>query len=118
GIKMNKPDRKPDVETESLRMWKGNKKDWEDEEGSEVERDGDKYKLMGFTLVKRKDSKEVVFAYKFKHDEMLVVYYNPGVDSDVNELLEGLKCCYAGIDYECRNIFDSLKNAKLDRGLL
>lgn len=71
-------DNKPDVETESFRAWIPNQK-----EGSELEKDkGFKIKhgeyiisLMGFNLVKDKNTDKLIFAYKLKHEDKLIIYH-------------------------------------------
>lgn len=97
--------RKPDLETESIRAWVSNKK-----EAKEVEKiaDEEKHKiiihcnnnfqmrLMGFTKFIDKETEEVIFAYKFKKENKTVIYYAPDnleaiKQAKVNIFLERIK---------------------------
>lgn len=77
-------DRKPDLETESLRVW--DVKDDEDkeldtEEGPSIPYgDGEELKLLGFTYANDENGK-LFLAYKFKHETKTVIYYF-GSDED------------------------------------
>lgn len=78
--------RKPDLETESIRAWVSNK-----DEAKEAEKIADEEKhpivihcdngfqmrLMGFTKFIDKEKEEVIFAYKFKKENKTVIYYKP-----------------------------------------
>lgn len=98
-------DRKPDLETESIRAWVSNEK-----EAKEVEKlaEEEKHKivihcsnnfemrLMGFTKFIDKETEEVIFAYKFKKENKTVIYYTPDdlkIDKQtkVNLFLEKIK---------------------------
>ena len=78
--------RKPDLETESIKAWVSNK-----EEAKEAEKIADEEKhpivihcknkfemrLMGFTKFIDKSTEEIIFAYKFKKENKTVIYYKP-----------------------------------------
>ena len=73
-------DRKPDKEAESLKLWrvpKDNKEAKEMDKGSiKVDiGEGIEMQLVGFTTMHTKDTDKLVFAYKFRHDKKLVMYY-------------------------------------------
>ncbi len=85
--------RKPDKETELLRIWTSDKDSEEAKEIDEATKDsveinykGMKLQMTGFNLLEDKKTKRLIFAYKFKHDEKFVLYYIP----DNNK--EGKKC--------------------------
>jgi hypothetical protein len=73
--------RKPDVETESFRMWKLtdkekaiDKKKTKDE--PTINYLGEKVTLLGFNYVKSKSKKgKLILAYKVKPEDKLVLYY-------------------------------------------
>lgn len=78
--------RKPDLETESLRIWTSKepevnevKKLAEDEKHKiEVDcGDGFKMRLIGFTKMIDKKTNHIVFAYKFKKQDRTIMYYLP-----------------------------------------
>lgn len=97
--------RKPDLETESIKAWVSN-----EEEAQEAEKIADEEKhpivihcengfqmrLMGFTKFIDKGTEEVIFAYKFKKENKTVIYYKPnnlGLDKQtkINIFLEKIK---------------------------
>ena len=97
--------RKPDLETESIRAWVSN-----EDEAKEAEKIADEEKhpivihcengfqmrLMGFTKFIDKETEEIIFAYKFKKENKTVIYYKPEdlkleKQSKVNLFLEKIK---------------------------
>ena len=78
--------RKPDLETESIRAWISN-----DDEAKEAEqiakeekhkiiitcKNNFKMQLMGFTKFIDKKTDKIVFAYKFKKENKTVIFYTP-----------------------------------------
>lgn len=78
--------RKPDLETESIKAWVSNK-----DEAKEAEKIADEEKhpivihcknnfemrLMGFTKFIDKSTEQIIFAYKFKKENKTVIYYKP-----------------------------------------
>ena len=97
--------RKPDLETESIKAWVSNK-----DEAKEAEKIADEEKhpivincdngfqmrLMGFTKFIDKESESVIFAYKFKKENKTVIYYKPDnlnedKQSKINVFLEKIK---------------------------
>lgn len=78
--------RKPDLETESIRAWVSNEKEAEEvEKVAEEEKhkiiihcsNNFQMRLMGFTKFIDKETEEVIFAYKFKKENKTVIYYTP-----------------------------------------
>ena len=73
--------------------------------------------MCGFTIVRRKSDKKLVFAYKFKHSEGMVLYYDFGVEREkVREIKIPLLLACRGIGYELCNIVDRLKILDVERG--
>ena len=76
--------RKPDIETENFRAWSGeklNKKEKKDYD-KEAENspfidlgDGKKFVLTGFNIARAKDTNKIIFAYKFKHEARMILYW-------------------------------------------
>ena len=78
--------RKPDLETESIKAWVSNEKEAEEvEKIAEEEKhqiiihcsNNFQMRLMGFTKFIDKETEEVIFAYKFKKENKTVIYYTP-----------------------------------------
>jgi len=78
--------RKPDLETESIRAWVSN-----ENEAKEVEQiakeekhkiiivceNNFKMQLMGFTKFIDKNTDSIIFAYKFKKENKTIIHYTP-----------------------------------------
>ena len=90
--------RKPDLETESIRAWVPNEK--ESKETEKIAKDetrkieikfdnGFVMRLMGFTKFINKKTDKIVFAYKFKKENKTIIYYIP--DNQTNETKEKMK---------------------------
>lgn len=114
--KMEYQKRKPDKETESMRIWECDKdkypKEYEESEKLNKENNIEiKYKdvtfnLYGFTKFTRKSDNQIMFAYKFKHEEKLVIVYNPS-----NSEIEFLMKMFRATGYEVQNVMTFLENA-------
>ena len=105
--------RKPDLETESLRIWKARGKEKEESlraEGTfEIAYKDLTLTLIGFRQVRRGANDEVVFAWKFKEDEKVVLYYLRDKQSKAwNEFLAKLKSTAEG--YEFQDVENVLKD--------
>lgn len=77
---MKKKNKKPDFETESIRAWIATKKE-RDKLSKEsypiiIEKDGNSLQLLGFAKFIDKKGKPV-FAYKFNHEEKILMYHIP-----------------------------------------
>lgn len=107
-------------ETEMFRMWEPiDKKIPEDEKGDEIiEVDGIKLNLVGFTTFKEKNTKKLVFAYKFKHDTKTILYYVPEMNKEVNELIHVLNTASEIMGYDFNNLDETLKSAVQEMKLL
>src|SRR3990167_2001514 len=70
---MNK---EPMMETELFRMWKGEKNEFKElgDKGIKIKYKGKEYSLLGFTHTTDKNE-NVIFAYKFKHDQRMITYF-------------------------------------------
>jgi len=78
--------RKPDLETESIRAWVSNEKEFKDaekiakDETHKIEikfNNGFLMRLIGFTKFINKKTDKIVFAYKFKKENKTIIYYVP-----------------------------------------
>ena len=111
---MSYRDREPDMETESLRAWSMPKDDEEGKEfakeGFEIEYEGDKISLCGFTKGTDKETGKVVFAYKFKNEDKHILYYLASKDEKTKEIEDALKMTALVIGYSIQNIDEMLKN--------
>jgi len=118
--------RKPDLEMESFRAW--SVKDNEKEELKEIKEEhpiilkvGDmELHLMGFNKAIDKKTKKVIFAYKFKHEEKLILYYISEELSKKNQ--EKVKICFEkvsqmsiSINYKLQDVRGTLKNIELNK---
>jgi hypothetical protein len=104
--------RKPDVETESLRVWKAQKDSFtkEDEEDSfEIElNEGMKIKCLGFTRILDKNDKSLIFAYKFKEHNKTILYHTIKETEESKKVLQILKEFSKGTIYQLQDLSDSL----------
>jgi hypothetical protein len=78
--------RKPDLETESIRAWVSTKDEAKEAEKISQEekhkiiikcKNNFKMQLMGFTKFIDKRTDNIVFAYKFKKENKTIIYYAP-----------------------------------------
>lgn len=72
-------ERKPDLETESMRVWIPNKEEAEelkktDEGDIKIDYKGNEIIVGGFNKAMKKDG-NLLFIWKFKHQEHLILYY-------------------------------------------
>ena len=92
-------ERKPDLETESVRAWKSTRK--ESEEIEEMARDeeckieikcknGFRMRLMGFTKMHDKQTNELLIAYKLKPGENMLLFYIPENLAEENKKRAGV----------------------------
>jgi hypothetical protein len=107
--------RKPDKETESLRIWKTDKKEHPKEaeelekfkdEGIEIPYKDVKFKILDFNTARNPKTNELMFAWKFKHKEKLILIYNPS-NTDVTPFLSIMQ----GLGFEIHDVMETLKNA-------
>lgn len=110
--------RLPDKETEHLRIWNSNINevdDYDEEERFEVEmEDGVKLKCLGFTKVSNKETHELLFAYKFKHEFQNILYYVPKETSQTQEFIEFLDFISSNIGYSLQDIRETFKDVKYE----
>ena len=106
-------------ETEMLRIWevdKKSRKDFEElknKKGFDINIDnGLKMKCMGFTEIRNKKTRQLLFAYKFKHETRSILYYFPSEDKKIRKLLELLKILSSELNYQLQNIDQSFKSIR------
>ena len=115
---------KPDFEDEKLRMWtqpKENAKDLIDEDAIKIKlSDGTEIMLGGFTQLKDKKTKELIFAYKIKHREKTLLYYVPKnigkilTESEYESLLKVVKVTKSAAEkmsYEIKDVKEFIKHS-------
>lgn len=115
--------RKPDFETESLRMWtsKGEEKEKMIEKtkdvGFMVKYKDMEIKMLGFTEIRDKKTKKIVFAYKIKHDKRIVLFY---IKDKNNIKVKAVLECFEGnpFSYEIQDVDNVLKNIYNEKGTL
>jgi len=96
--------RKPDFETETLRMWVPSdreKKQYKNVD-NRVKYRGYIFGLVGFTVVKKK--RKVVFAYKFKDENRVVMAYLDDKKRELQDIYNDLKKYAEFIGYEFRDV--------------
>lgn len=111
--KANALKKKPDFETDKFRAWKPENYGVEDLKSLD---DGDikiKFKgmelgLSGFNKCLDKKTKALVMAYKFKHEQKLVIYYVPVITYEAEDMLEGLGEACGILGYKLMNALDTL----------
>ena len=90
--------RKPDLETETIRAWVSDEKEFKEtekiaeNETHKIEikfENGILMRLMGFTKMIDKETDKIVFAYKFKKENRTIIYYIP--DNQTKEIKEKMK---------------------------
>ena len=115
--------RKPDKETELLRMWILDKNSKESKEFEEKTKDSTeitykdmKIKITGFTELRDKKTNKLKFAYKFKHDERFVVYYVPDNNKEGMKCLEIIKRLIPLGGYNLQNMEEQLKSIYAELG--
>ena len=107
--------RKPDKETESLRIWKTDKKEHPKEaeelekfkdEGFEIPYKDIKFRMLDFNIARHTKTNEIMFAWKFKHKEKLILVYNPS-NTDITPLLDIID----NLGFQVQDIMESIKSA-------
>ena len=113
--------RKPDIETESLRIWKAEKDSFtkEDEEDSYelTLKDGMKLKCMGFTKVLDKKDKSIIFIYKLKEHYRNILYYTIKETEESKDVLLILTKFSYEFDYTLQNMKETLTNIETNKQL-
>ena len=109
--------RKPDKETELLRIWELEKDSEESKEFEEKTKDSTeitykdmKIKMTGFTELRDNKTNELKLAYKFKHDEKFVIYYVPDNNKEGMKCLEIIKGLVPLGGYNLQNMEEQLKS--------
>ena len=124
--------RAPDLETESMRIWKADKttkkgkaeiaemKAMDKDENGSFEVDlGNKlkFKCMGFNICRHKTTNEVLMAYKMKREEGDMILYYIGESPEAKELgrqflLFSARMQKEGLCGEIKDVRDTLKTAQ------
>ena len=121
------PDRNPDKETESFRMWVTGKKDTNIEEEMKdcpkIVYEGIEIAIGGFNVVYDKPitmpDKKVMFAYKFKHDKKDILYYISDEATEVHkESIKMIKTLANSMNYVTTDMRDTLKSMKVEIDIL
>lgn len=114
--------RKPDLETESFRAWgvKDSEKEKIIKESLEehpiIVKQGDmKLHLTGFKKAIDKKTDQVVFAYKFKHEDKCILYYisdklSKENQEKVEKWFKAVSQMCIPMNYKLKNIREFLKN--------
>lgn len=119
SMKPKKITRKPDMETESMRMWVENEEEAKAEKEFqknnpnayvEIKKGDLKFHLNGFTKCSDKKTKKLVFAYKFKHAEKQIIYYSFVQDERNKNMIEVLSATAEMIGYQTINFEDIMDN--------
>jgi hypothetical protein len=127
--KLNKdgyPDRKPDKETESFRMWKSDKKyDYLEEmkDCPKINYEGIEITIGGFDVIYDKPitepDKKVMLAIKFKHDKQDILYYiSDEADEKHKEILNKLKFMALCMGYVTTDMKNTLKGMKMEMDII
>lgn len=109
--KQNTEDKKI-FDTELFRAYKGEKGDYDKEEGKEINYKGMKIKLSGFTIVGKEN--KPYFFYKWKHENrgMLLLVIEENIPEEeketVSEAVEMLKLLSLQIGYSVIDMKESL----------
>lgn len=96
--------RKPDFETESLRMWVPSDKEKKQykKKTPRIKYKGYTFGLVSFTVVKKKG--KVVFAFKFKPETKMVIAYIDDKSKELQEVYDELKQYAKSIGYEFNDV--------------
>lgn len=123
-MKFNK---KPDIETESLRVWKNKASDKDKKKIRDVgielkmkDKDGKEVttQLCGFTTARDKKTNELSFAYKFKHKDKLVLYYNKAKDESSGNAIRVLIEACKVFGYSIQDVEQQFADLINDKGLM
>jgi hypothetical protein len=112
---IKKPNRKPDLDTESMSLWKVDKEEFDKEDGIKIKYKDIELELIGFKYVRNRKN-EVVFAWKIKHDKKIVLYSTIKECKETKELEKLLKAFAYTYRYELQNSMDTLKNLYSQKG--
>ena len=103
--------RTPDKETELFRAWKLNKdevdKDYS-KDSLKINYKGMELSICGFTAIK--NDKGLVFAYKFKHEDKTIVYYEPEKNSKTKEILGMIEGMATLFGYQLQDMKETLES--------
>lgn len=109
--------RPPTKETESMRMWVSDKDKYPDEfkESSERDKSDDiiisykdtEFNICGFNRAIDPKTEKLMFAWKIKHEDRLVLIYNPSNDKKIEPLIEMMN----KLGYEVKDVMDTLISA-------
>ena len=115
--------RKPDKETELLRMWtskKGSKEakqlDKMDKDAIDIKYKDMKVKICGFTTMTHKVTKKLIFAYKLKHEEKFVLYYIQDNKREGQRCLSFIQSFIEFGGYNLQNMEENLKSMYAEHG--
>ena len=120
------PDRKPDKETESFRMWKTDKKDNFEEEMKDcpkINYEGIEIAIGGFDVIYDRPitepDKKIMLAIKFKHEKRDVLYYlSDEAEEKHKEMLKMLKSMALCIGYVTTDMRNTLKSMKVELDIM
>lgn len=115
-MKIKKPNRKPDLNTESMSLWKVDKEEFEGiGEGIKIKYKDIELELVGFKYVRDRKN-EVVFAWKIKHDRKIVLYAKIKESKETEDMEKLLKAFAYAYGYDLQNSMDTLKNLYSQKG--
>ena len=107
-----KIERKPDMETESFRLWFTN--DSQISTGKNIIKyKGMEFELCGFSIISSKETKEKLFAYKWKHERQMVLYHIFKECEDTARAIAILKLLSSKAEYSFTTVestFDNIIN--------
>ena len=119
--KQNITDKKPDFETESFRAWLPTDKELKENIATKsdlkIKYKDVEFVLTGFTKCYKHD--KLVFAYKFKHESKLILYYIPETEDktqmeETKTALNLLKNLSEIANYNIQDAMDTFKNMYLE----
>lgn len=115
---INTPDRKPDRETESLRIWYSTKEKEKEiiKNGFEIiTKKGNKLQMIGFSTITHKKTNKILFAWKIK-DNHNFLFYSPKKTEKTDKLLRQMKQNFPYFNFTDFN--DILINMEFEARLL
>lgn len=106
--------RKPDKETEMFRSWKLNKNEVDKDyakDSVKINYKGMELSICGFTtMMENNKKKELVFAYKFKHEDKVIIYYEPEKTSKTKEIIEMISSMATLFGYRLQDMKETLES--------
>jgi len=104
-------DKKPDMETELFRSWAVPKDDKEElgGKGFKINYKGMELNLTGFTIGTDKTTNELIFAYKFKHEDKIILYYTPDVEK-AKSIIEPMKDFMVLLGFQFQDMTETLES--------